>query len=219
MNKIAEYTEREKKVYGKLYSDIVYAVDNISDFVEKDKLKTRKYVSKLPIVKEYIELIDTANREADKKGILDVFRSDEKYKRLLEDYKKRNKNDFKQLMDCSKCMCLNCSAECGFDSCIGCVQDSRVKYCDHEKVNFTVYDNFTLNLTNNNTGEDSTYKVLGIVHNLELDKRYIIIENINDEDDKYILYYYPGISEDQYGEIENKEELDYVISLYNAYGD
>jgi hypothetical protein len=49
MSKAKEFLENEKNIYGKVYVDINYAIDNVSPFLENNILKQRKYVSKLPI--------------------------------------------------------------------------------------------------------------------------------------------------------------------------
>ena len=42
-----------------------------------------------------------------------------------------------------------------------------------------------------------------------------MFENINSKE-KFILHYYPGISEDTYGEITDPEEFDYIVSTYQS---
>jgi len=49
----------------------------------------------------------------------------------------------------------------------------------------------------------------------ELDKKYIIIQNIINKE-KFILHYYTGISEDTYGEITDPKEFDFVVSTFQS---
>ncbi|MDZ7548707.1 peroxide stress protein YaaA, partial [Clostridium perfringens] len=47
--------------------------------------------------------------------------------------------------------------------------------------------------------------------------RYIIqneIETIQDSNDKFILYYYPGISSDEFGEITDENEFNLIVQTY-----
>ena len=85
-----------------------------------------------------------------------------------------------------------------------------------KEVNVRKFDNFTLDLTNNDTGRASKYKVLAVVEDCTLDNLYILLENITNSSDKLVLYYYPGIKEDSYGEITDAAEFDFVIETYQS---
>ncbi|MCY6369573.1 DUF1292 domain-containing protein [Clostridium ganghwense] len=214
MDKLEFYLNEEENKYGKVYTDINYAIDNIADFISDENLKKRKYASKVDVIKKYIKLLEDTKVKVNKKGRFKIFNNTDKYKTVLENYKYKHSKDFQQLDNCSKCACLNCVQECEFDTCLGCRNNSKIVYCDHKKINVTRHSNFTINLVNDNTQEENTYEVLVTIQNIEEDKRYIIIRNIRDYDDKYILYYYPGISEDNYGEITDAEEFDYIAEIF-----
>lgn len=209
MSKIEEFIKTEKDHYGKIYVDITYAIDNVTPFLETKALKRRKYTVKLPVLKKYIELLESSESDNKKSGFFNLFNSD-KYKNILNDYKAQNSESFIQLKNCSSCSCLNCTAECNFDSCAGCRAGSSIKSCDHKKINVTVHEDFFLNLTNNRTGEDDRYKVLATLQDSQFEKKYIYTKNLN-TNEKFILYYYPGIVEDTYGEITDEEEFDFIV--------
>ena len=80
--------------------------------------------------------------------------------------------------------------------------------------NVRKFDNFTLDLTNNDNGKSSTYKALAVVEDCTLDNLYILLENLSNSDDKLVLYYYPGIREDSFGEITDPSEFDFVVETY-----
>lgn len=214
MSKTEQFLENEKDKYGKIYVDINYAIHNISPFLEDSVLKRRQYYSKLPFLKKYIELIESAELEIKNSSFFERF-ADSKYIDLLEDYKKDNVDYFRQLEKCSLCSCLNCSAECKFDSCLACRENSNIATCDHNKINITKHDNFLLNLTNDKSGASDRYVVLATLQDVLKDIKYIIIENIN-SGEKFILHYFPGISEDNYGELSDAEEFDYIVSQFQS---
>lgn len=216
-NNTLDYINREKDNYGKMFVDVSYAIDNISPFLDQKELNRRKYVSKLPILKRYMDLLNAAEVEKKKNsGFMGMFKSDNTIS-LLEDYKRSNSESLSQLSKCTSCACLNCTSICKFDSCLGCRKNSRIAYCDHNKYNLTVHDNYTLNLTNNGTGRENTYKVLATIQDCELNRKYIIIENIYNSEDKFILYYYPQISgDDQFGEITDGAEFDAIVELFQS---
>lgn len=217
MSNDLEFIKSEKDIWGKVYVDINYAIDNVAPFLSEKTLRLRRYNSKKDVLKKYIDLLESSELELSKKsGFLGgLFADKNKYQDLLKSYKADNKNTFTQLKNCSSCACLNCvNDDCKFNSCTGCREGSYIKTCDHEKINITLHDSFTLDLTNNSTGRESKYKVLATLQDCQLDRQYIIIENLWDKEDKFILYYYPGISEDQYGEISDPEEFDYIAENF-----
>ncbi|AWI07558.1 hypothetical protein [Clostridium drakei] len=214
MSKNEEFLKVEKDKYSKIYVDITYAIDNISPFLDQSALKNRKYVSKIHVLKKYIEFIDAAMLETNKSGFLGMFKNDKSVD-LIKDYRDDNLDSLNQLEKCSKCQCLNCTANCEFDSCLGCKDNSKIVSCDHKKINVTKHDNFTLNLNNNRTGDDDRYIVLSTLQNVEVDNKYIIIQNVITKE-KFILHYYPGISEDTYGEITDPEEFDFIVSTFQS---
>lgn len=209
-----EFLKNEKDHYGKIFVDITYGIDNVSPFISAEELERRKYVSRLPILKKYIEAIEGAEREESKSGFLGIF-SNDKYTDLLEGYKKDHHEELKQIEKCSKCACLNCSVLCKFESCSGCREGARVVECDHKKVSVVFHDEFMIDLINERTGRDEKYMVMATLEDLEIDKRYIVIEGIHNNE-KFILYYSPGISEDTYGEITNENEFEFIVSTYES---
>lgn len=214
MSKVEEFVNSERNRYGKVFVDVNYAIDNISPFLEKNDLKRRKYVTKLPILKRYMDLLDAAEAEGKKGGFMNMFHSDKSID-LLREYKKDNSDSLNQLEKCKDCACLNCTAECTFNSCIGCRAGSHIEKCDHSKINVTLHENYSVELTNDRTGRTDKYTVLATLQNPELNRQYIIIENrMNAE--KFILYYYPGITEDSYGEITDGEEFDFIVETFES---
>ena len=210
-----DFINEERRYWGKIYTDVAYAISEVSPFITDEKLKERKYYTKASVLQEYTRLLDSTEADCKKKSLFSMFKSNPSLS-LIHDFKAKNREDFKQLEKCSKCQCLSCTFECNFKSCSSCRSGSLITTCDREKVNVRKFDTFKLDLTNNDTGRASTYKVLGLVEDCTLDNQYILLENINDSDDKLVLYYYPGIKEDSFGEITNVDEFDFVIETYQA---
>jgi hypothetical protein len=212
MNKIDKFIDSEKNYYGKIFVDISYAIENVSPFLDKQLLNRRKYIVKIGTLKRYIDLLESCKSETQKSKFLNIFKSD-KYISLLKDYKNDNLESLNQLDKCSKCKCLNCIVNCKFDGCLACKNDSNIAYCDKKKINVSLHDNFVLYLRNNKIGKDGTYNVIATLQDIELDRKYIIIQDL-ESSEKFILYYYPGISEDSYGEITDPNEFDFIVSIF-----
>lgn len=214
MNKSEQFLKDEKERYGKLYVTLSFAVDNITPFTQETTLFRRQYYSKLQYLKKYIDLIESAELEITNSSFFEKL-GENKYVELLKDYKSDNIKYFNQLEKCCKCSCLNCAAECSFGSCLSCRENSNIISCDHEIINVTKHDSFTLNLRNDKTGDEDRYTVLATLENPLKNIKYIAIENKN-TDEKFILHYFPGISEDTYGEITDPEEFDYIVSVLQS---
>lgn len=208
-----DFINGERRYWGKIYTDVAYAISEVSPFLSEPKLKARKYYTKASILQEYTKLLDAAEADCKKKSLFSMFKSSPSVS-LLQDFKAKNIEHFKQLEKCSKCQCLNCTFDCKFKSCSSCRNGSLITYCDREKANVRKFDNFNFDLTNNDTGRASTYTVLAIVEDCTLDNQYILLENMSNSDDKLVLYYYPGIKEDSFGEITNVEEFDFIVETY-----
>lgn len=212
MSNTIDFINQEKDTIGKTYTDITYAISEISPFLDEDILKKRKYYSKLPIFKKYMDML-TDSEYSNKNTKFSFFKKDDSISKLNE-YKQNNLEAFNQFENCSKCACLNCIKECKFQSCSGCRANSYIKTCDKSKLNVRFHKNFILDLTNNNTGKANRYKVLATLENCEADRLYIALENLADSNDKLILYYYPGVSSDEFGEITDEEEFNLVVETY-----
>lgn len=216
VNKIKDFTSHELNKYQDIYTKIMFEVDEIRPFLPEEIIQNRRYVSKLNQLKAYIDKIKEADCKAEKTGIL---QSDEKYKEELLRFKNSINQDLDKMEKCMNCACLNCINEsCQFNSCLGCRQSARVKYCDKERNTLIEFDNWILELTNNDTGSENRYMVLAVVEDLEFEEMYIMLENIKDGSDKLVLKYSTGIKEDTYGEITNPEEFDQIVSFYMNVG-
>ncbi|WP_333859597.1 DUF1292 domain-containing protein [Clostridium sp.] len=214
MAKTDQFIQTEKDKYGKIFVDINYAISSVSPFLDKDTLNIRKYVAKVSVLKKYIDLIEQIEREFKNASFFNKLKSTN-YISPIKDYKNDNYKALLQLEKCSTCECLNCTAPCNFDSCLSCKSASKIVYCDRQRINVSKYDAFSVDLINNTTGKNNNYTVLATLQDVKLNKRYIIIENIALKE-KFILYYYPGISEDNYGEISNSQEFDFIVSTFQS---
>lgn len=213
----SDIIQRELDEWGKVYTDITYAINEISEFLDEKELKRRKYYVKLSVLKQYIdELNNTSNQNNKKKGFLSSILGSSDTSLQYLNFKNKNKDTFDQLSHCAQCACLSCIEECSFKKCSGCRDDSHIKKCDRQKINVRVYDKFLHDITDNNTGNSGTYKTLAVLNDCTLDRLYIILENICDEDDKFILYYYPKISSNGYGEITDSDEFDFIIETFES---
>lgn len=213
MSKDLEFINNEKNYWGKIYTDIAYAINENSPFISEENLKRRKYYVKSSVLKEYIKLLDSTELDSKKGGFFKLFKPNSSLNNL-ENFKSEHIQSFKELENCSKCACLNCTFDCKFKSCSSCRFGSHIKSCDKEQLNVRTHVNFIVDLTNNDTGASAKYKVLATLENCITQNQYIILENISSSNDKLVLYYYTEIRGDSYGEITDADEFDLIVETY-----
>lgn len=214
---LEKFLEEEEKDAGKLYSDIVFALEEIEDYVPKEQLNERTYVKNLKTLEEYVNMIKEAKIDNHSKGTFEkIFSSNNDVKEKLQQFKNENFEKFNKLRNCVKCKCFKCTNECIMEGCNRCDNSGTIASCDKKLTCVYVFKNKHLELTNDKTGRTDMYNVLSIVQDKECDKLFIIIEG---HGEKFVLYYYPGISEDTYGEITDVEDFNYAIEAFENAGD
>lgn len=194
----------EYDVYREAYSKLVFALDDIRGFVDEAALNRRRCVEYLPILKEYVDKLELlcGGNKAPKTLPDDVRRFREQHAEELE-----------KLRDCANCRCAKCSKECGMSGCERCepAQKCRVIYCDNKTAAVYAFDGKTATLTNNDTGMAEELRVLAVIEDVEYKQFYIVFERGSE---KLVLYFYPGVSSDNYAEIKDEEDLDFAVKAY-----
>ena len=152
-----EFLDKEKNTYGNLYSELIFVLDDIEDLSEDSTLKERAYYKNIKILKKYNDLLDIKE---------------------CEDFKKTYKDSLDKIFVCSKCMCVKCIRECGFNPCLSCNKTGKVNYCDKENTNLIVFKNFIKQQYNNETNENEPIEILCEVEMLDMDKRFRIIKEV-----------------------------------------
>lgn len=207
-----KYLEDEEKNSGKLYSDIIFALDEIQDFVSKQQLEARKFVEYLPTLKSYVDMIKNSQIDSHCKGTFEkLFSSNNSTQSSMEKFKNDNSEKFATLRNCVKCKCLNCADECIMEGCNRCDKYGYIASCDKKTTSVYIFKNKKLELCNNKTGQTDMYNVLAIIQDKEYNQLFILIES---RGEKFVLYYYPGTSEDTYGEVTDVEDFNFAIDAY-----
>lgn len=224
MNKIKHITDGEREKYGKIQGDISYSISKLMSVLPSEELNLRRFYSKLPILNDYVTKTKEIDMRADKKGVLDVFRSDEKFAEELKEYKNKIIFDLNKLEVCSKCKCLNCEEICPFSikGCNQCNPTSKIINCD--KVRYRIISHpSNLLLHDDDHDEEIDFKVLGILEDRELGINYIylvhktgrISPNGEEEFDERIFEYYKKTNGDvEYGNIETFEEINAIYQIF-----
>ena len=215
MNKIKDFTDSERAKYSPYHVKITNAIaENISLLSDNEK-KERRYFKAINGLSKYLEALDTADYKADKKGILDWFRSDMKYQTEAELIRSDNMVDINTCIKCSGCKCLNCSLDCPFRSCFNCNHSEYVFNCDKDKY-CIIKGMQDVELICHDFGDKLvTFEVLGRLINNEDGNQYILIAEKGNPSNSQLYRYVKNMNglEDFY-QMDSEEHLDKIYDIF-----
>lgn len=190
--------------YKQLYATLIFGIDDVDGFLEKADLDKRRCIKLLPVLTEYKEMLENAV-------------GDGKHKAEIPDsllsFRQQHLQELEKLKDCAECKCLKCARDCNMSGCNRCDPGCKCKIvsCDNKKAAIYTFDNKTVDLKNNDTGGFENLKALAVIEDLEYKQLYIVLERGSE---KVIMYYYPSIKEDSYGEISDLEDMDFAVKAF-----
>ena len=195
-----------------IHKDVVYAIDNIGDFVDKDRLNKRRYVHDLPKLEN---LVHEINGIVKKKSLFGNEKVDEsEYRRVAKDVLDCQA-EVAQSKLCTGCRCFKCIEECAMKGCDGCEAGKcSIALCDNKTVLVYKFYGKTIELCNNETGENESHEVLAVIDDPEFKQGYIVLGPADDDDEKLILYYNHGVNGDEFGAIEDADDINFAAEAY-----
>lgn len=211
MNKIKEFTTKERQEYSDLYTEVINSIYECKEVLGDDEVNKRAYVNKIESIKEYLDKIDDADYKADKKGFLDIFKSDEYYKKELLEFKKNIQHEIRFTKKCVECKCMKCLTPCKVDGCKNCNLTEIVSSCN--KDDKVIYDGLkNVKLFHHDLNKDIELKVLGrLVYN---NSEYLLLRNIDDENDLQLYRYVVETNGTENYESLSDEEIDEVWNIF-----
>lgn len=202
-----EYLSKMSDTYVKAHGDLFLAV--YSNEFRDDKLKNKVKALKFKVISEdFAQLVNKSIKESGK--LMHIVVDDTKE---VRNYHSKYKNQLNQVVNCSKCICIDCAYECKFSSCGNCLSGCKVKQCD-KKDNCIIESTSTLRLYNDNKERDVEFEILAIVESNIYNKKYILLQEKENEDNKQMFIMSEGLEDTQYINIENEEELDNIAGLF-----
>lgn len=212
-----EFLDKEREIYGNLYSELIFVLDDIEDLSEDSTLKERAYYKNIKILKEYNNLLDRLYKSIPEKKSFLSFLNKSKENDIIkecEDFKKSYKESLDKIFVCSKCLCVKCIRECGFNPCLSCNKTGKVNYCDKENVNLIVFENFIKQQYNSETRENEPIEILCEVEFLDINRRFRIIKEILTNEKLVLEYIYDIKNGDLYNSIDDVDLFNEVIDIY-----
>lgn len=206
-----ERVEQELKDAKKIYTTIILSLDEVEPYVSPQTLNRRKYMQMFRQLEKYIEKLEEVVEEGKEKGILKRIFSSKQPEEIMEQYKRTNGLDMSQLAQCGSCQCFTCSRECEMVGCKLCSKGGKIKGCDNKTKSVYLFQNKWLELEKEETGVVEVYDVLAIIEDKEFNQFYIILSL---RGERFVLYYYPDLHEDTYGEISDTDDFNFAIQTF-----
>ena len=202
-----EYLSKMSDTYVKAHGDLFLKIysNEFRDDTLKNKVKALKFEK---ISQGFIDIIDKSIKASNK--LMHFVVDDTKE---VSDYYNKYRGQLDQVQNCSKCECIDCAYECNFSSCGNCLSGCRVKNCD-KKENCIIESTKTLELYDDNKERNVEFEILAIVESKSYDKKYILLQEKENEDNKQMYIMTDGLSDTEYINIESEEELENIAGLF-----
>ena len=203
--------EEEKNKYNKLYTDLVFASDDLNQMLDENELKKRSFLSRVDILKDYmnfLEILERDNRR--KKGLFTkLFSKEEDIDTKINKYLTNDKIIALEKLDkCSKCKCINCISKCTMDHCFNCRENEYVLNCNKS-------DSLLTNCNDSVTLYNGNQAILFNIKSYLIEKdennnyiRYVYLIDSKDYDNQHIL---------KYSKFKGEESYDSVITDNTQY--
>ncbi|AMN31366.1 DUF1292 domain-containing protein [Clostridium perfringens] len=215
MNKIKNFTDEELKKYSSLLNNLTL---NSSDYMFiEDIAEGRFFFKMLPTLQDYLKKIEEINIKADGTGILEIFKSDEKYKEELLNYKKTILHNLNRLENCNKCICSKCNLKCPFkpSGCIECKPNKRIVACDKERYVFYKSEEQLKLCDNDKNDKETIFYIVAELHDRLDGKKYIYLKEVGNDENEQLLEFKIKINGDiEYLSLETEERIDEIYNIY-----
>ncbi|MGL5313532.1 MAG: hypothetical protein ACRC92_09815 [Peptostreptococcaceae bacterium] len=210
----------EKNKYNKMYTDLVFACDDLKQMLDENELNKRSFIRKVDTLKDYMEFLDSLDREeSTKKGLFSkLLKKPEDTSFKINSYLTTQKrNNLEKLEKCNSCKCKNCVSPCPMNHCYNCREKEYVAECDKNKWLLT---RSTDTVTLYQGDEEFVFNVAGYL--VEKDSngdfyRYVYLIDTKDYDNQHILKYYKFKGEEHFDSVIEDDSKDNLVRLENKF--
>ncbi len=210
----------EKNKYNKIYSEMMFSVDDLRQMLDSEELEKRSFIKKVDILKDYIKFLDDLERESrENKGFFKkLFKSskspEDKIKSYLTEDKLLNIN---KLQKCKSCECRNCVNICPMNSCYNCRLKEYVSGCNKENTMMTKSED---KVTLYQGDEEFIFNVAAYL--VEKDNegnyhRYVYLIDSKDYDNQHLLKYSKFKGEEYYESVITDDNQDNLVRLNDKF--
>lgn len=210
----------EKNKYNKIYTELMFSVDDLRKMLDEEELNKRSFIKKVDTLKDYMEFIDNLEKESknDKNLFKKLFKESNNPSQKINKYLTTDKSmDLEKLDKCSQCACRNCVSICNMNHCFNCREKEYVVKCDK---NYSLLTKTTDTVVLYQDDEEFVFKVAGYL--VEKDKsgnfaRYLYLIDSKDYDNQHILKYSKFKGEEYYNSIINDDTQDELVRINDKF--
>jgi hypothetical protein len=212
---------QEKKKYDKVYTDLVFSVNDLKQILSEKELNKRIFIRKVDDLSDYMSFLSNLEKEEgqSEKGLFSkLFKKEKDVDTEIQAYLTRDKRESINKLDkCVKCKCINCVSDCPFDRCINCRELEYTYECDKEKFVFTKSTD-TVSLYSDD--EEFIFDVKGYLIEKHEDgslSRYVYLVDTKDNDNQQLLEYFKFKGEESYDSVIDGDDTSNLDRLYNKF--
>lgn len=210
----------EKDKYNKIYTDLVFASDDLRQILDDKEINKRSFITKVDTLKDYMNFLDEIEKESKENSgfFKKLFKSSKNINDQINNYLTQEKRiNLEKLEKCSKCKCRNCVSICPMNHCFNCMDKEYVNNCNKKNSLFT---NIKDTLTLYQGDEKIIFNVVGYL--VEKDEegnynRYIYLIDSKNQDNQHILKYSKFKGEHYYDSLIVDNTQDELIRINNKF--
>lgn len=210
----------EKSKYNKIYTELMFCVDDLRKMLGSEELNKRSFINKVEVLKDYMEFLEDIEKDSKKdKGLFKkLFKVDEKPEQKINQYLTIDKRrDLEKLERCSKCECRNCVSVCNMNHCFNCREKEYVSKCDKNTALLTKTTD-TVELYQDD--EKFIFNVAGYLVERDSEgnfSRYVYLIDSKDYDNQHILKYSKFKGEESYDSVITGDTQDELIRINDKF--
>lgn len=215
-----ERVSQEKNKYNKIYTDLVFASDDLRQMLDDDEINKRSFLKKVDTLKDYMNFLDQIEKDSkENKGFFKkLFKSPKNINDEINNYLTQDRRmNIEKLDRCSNCKCRNCVSICPMNHCFNCRDKEYVNECNKKDTLFT-NSNDTVTLYQGD--EEFIFNVAGYL--VEKDNngnynRYVYLIDSKDPDNQHILKYSKFKGEEYYDSVIVDDTQDELIRINDKF--
>lgn len=215
-----ERISQEKNKYNKIYTELVFATDDLRKMLDDNEINKRSFIQKVDTLKDYMSFLDSIEKESkeDKGFFKKLIKAPKNINDEIDKYLTVDKKmDIEKLDKCSHCECRNCVSICSMKHCYNCRDKEYVCKCNKENFLLT---NSKDTVTLYQGDEEFIFNVAGYL--VEKDgegnyHRYVYLIDSKDYDNQHILKYSKFKGEEYYESVIVDDTQDELIRINDKF--
>lgn len=215
-----ERVSQEKNKYNKIYTDLVFASDDLRQMLDSEEINKRSFLTKVDTLKDYMNFLDKIEKESkeNKRFFKKLFSFSKNINEEINNYLTQDRRmNIEKLDKCSQCKCRNCVSICPMNHCFNCRDKEYVNECNKKD---SLLTNSKDTVTLYQGDEEFIFNVAGYLVEKDNDgnyNRYVYLIDSKDSDNQHILKYSKFKGEEYYDSVIVDDTQDELIRINDKF--